>query len=135
MKPAEARHELDKSVGLGFSTCSFDFADTRSVLQQEPDSISGEITFSQESDPLSSWSNQVLVVINTRLGIHGVSKEYFRAIKNYMKCSTFAGLVGGKPGAAYYFVGHLEEPAEDFQPTTHPYSKGSEALTDTVEEE
>ena len=31
-----------------------------------------------------------------------------------MKLSSFLGLVGGKPRFAYYFVGHIEKPAEDF---------------------
>ena len=30
-----------------------------------------------------------------------------------MKLSSFVGLVGGKPRFAYYFVGHLERPAEN----------------------
>jgi hypothetical protein len=28
-----------------------------------------------------------------------------------MKLDSFVGLVGGKPGYAYYFVGHIEAPA------------------------
>jgi hypothetical protein len=47
--------------------------------------------------------------------MNSVSKEYFKPIKRYMKASTFAGLVGGKPGQAYYFCGHLEEPAGNFE--------------------
>ena len=38
---------------------------------------------------------QVLMLVNIRLGIRGVTKEYFSAIKRYMKLPSFAGLVGG----------------------------------------
>ena len=58
-----------------------------------------------------------------------VSPEYFKPIKRYMKSSTFIGLVGGKPGQAYYFCGHLEEPAEIFE------AKEEFVLIDSKEEE
>lgn len=53
----------------------------------------------------------MLVIISNRFGLQNVSQEYFKVIKKYMKLSSFVGLVGGKPRAAYYFVGHLEKPA------------------------
>lgn len=57
--------------------------------------------------------NHVLLIISNRFGIERVSEEYFKVIKKYMKLSSFVGLVGGKPRFAYYFVGHLERPAEN----------------------
>ena len=59
------------------------------------------------------WVNHVLLIISNRFGIERVSEEYFKVIKKYMKLSSFVGLVGGKPRFAYYFVGHLERPAEN----------------------
>ena len=59
------------------------------------------------------WRNNVLVIVSNRFGIQSVGQEYFKVIKKYMKLSTFVGLVGGKPKFAYYFVGHLEKPAEN----------------------
>ena len=56
----------------------------------------------------------MLVVISNRFGIKTVGQEYFKVIKKYMKLPSFLGLVGGKPRFAYYFVGHIEKPAEDF---------------------
>ena len=35
-----------------------------------------------------------------------------------MKLDSFVGMVGGKPRFAYYFVGHLERPAEELGTTT-----------------
>lgn len=49
--------------------------------------------------------------MSNRFGLTNVGREYFKVIKKYMKLSSFVGLVGGKPRAAYYFVGHLEKPA------------------------
>ena len=54
------------------------------------------------------------MVISNRFGIKTVGQEYFKVIKKYMKLPSFLGLVGGKPRFAYYFVGHIEKPAEDF---------------------
>lgn len=59
-------------------------------------------------------------MVNNRFGMNGVSEEYYSPIKRYMKLNSFVGMVGGKPGMAYYFVGHLEQPAEDY---TNPDSK------------
>lgn len=66
------------------------------------------------SDDEFEWKNQVLVLVNNRFGMNGVSEEYFNPIKRYMKLHSFVGMVGGQPGMAYYFVGHLEQPAEDY---------------------
>ena len=57
------------------------------------------------------WRNHVLVIISNRFGLSEVGPEYFKTIKSYMKLPSFIGLVGGKPRFAYYFVGHLESPA------------------------
>ena len=55
----------------------------------------------------------MLVIVSNRFGIEKISEEYFKIIKKYMKLSSFIGLVGGKPRFGYYFVGHLERPAEN----------------------
>ena len=54
----------------------------------------------------------MLVIISHRFGLSAVGSEYFKTIKSYMKLPSFIGLVGGKPRFAYYFVGHLERPAD-----------------------
>ena len=66
--------------------------------------------FSQSEN---EWTNNVLVIISNRFGLQNIGREYFRVIKKYMKQKSFVGLVGGKPRAAYFFVGHLEKPAGD----------------------
>jgi len=45
-----------------------------------------------------------------------VQKEYFPAIKRFMKLPSFVGLVGGQPRLAYYFCGLVERPTESNQP-------------------
>ena len=60
----------------------------------------------------------MLVIVSNRFGLSAVGPEYFKIIKNYMKLSSFIGLVGGKPRFAYYFVGHLEKPAGISDDTT-----------------
>ena len=93
MKPdAMVRRELDQSIGLGFSTQTFDFEENRNGDYEQHRE---ELAFSQIDDPSASWCNQVLVVVNNRFGIKGVSREYYQVIKKYMKLSTFTGLVGG----------------------------------------
>lgn len=61
------------------------------------------------------WVNPVLVIIGNRFGIKSVDAHYFNSIKRYMKLKQFVGLVGGKPGNAYYFCGLLESPTESNQ--------------------
>ena len=62
------------------------------------------------------WKREVLVIIGNRLGMNEVNRDFFAAIKRYMKLSSFVGLVGGKPRAAYYFCGFVERPTESQQP-------------------
>ncbi len=57
------------------------------------------------------WKNQVLVLINIRLGLDKIHQSYFKIIKKYMKLPQFVGIIGGKPKKAFYFVGMKE--AED----------------------
>jgi len=66
----------------------------------------------------------VLVIVGNRFGIKNIQEEYFKPIKRYMKMDSFVGLVGGKPSFAYYFVGHLEKPAENTNiPNLNPSAK------------
>ena len=55
----------------------------------------------------------MLVIVGNRFGMKNVEKEYFTAIKRFMKLPSFVGLVGGQPKFAYYFCGVLERPTEN----------------------
>ncbi len=52
-----------------------------------------------------SWINNVLVIINVRLGMEKVAEEYFDSIISCTKIPQFIGILGGKPKKAFYFVG------------------------------
>ena len=90
----------------GFMDQSMDFTNARRNTQAK-----GDVDFQLEAQ--LEWRNHVLVIISNRLGLTNVAPEYFKVIKKYMKLPTFIGLVGGKPRFAYYFVGHLDSPAEE----------------------
>jgi hypothetical protein len=55
------------------------------------------------------WKNDVLIIISNRFGVKSVGSEYYSVIKRFMKLPSFVGLVGGKPGFAYYFCGFIEK--------------------------
>ena len=101
---------------------SFDFDASRlSKRQSENSSLHTESKSESTKPPV--WINHVLVIVSNRFGIERVSEEYFKVIKKYMKLSSFVGLVGGKPRFAYYFVGHLERPAENEKAIARLYNE------------
>ncbi len=57
-----------------------------------------------------------MVIIGNRFGMKAVAQEYFPSIKRFMRLSSFAGFVGGKPGFAYYFCGLIEKSNPDDSP-------------------
>ena len=62
------------------------------------------------------WQNQVLVIVANRFGISHIPTEYFPLFKRFMKLNCFTGMIGGKPGLAYYFCGFVEKGFEDSDP-------------------
>ena len=113
------QEELDLlGSGVGGSM-SFDFEASRmhSEIQEQP------ATSKSEMAKPPAWTNHVLLIVSNRFGIERVSEEYFKVIKKYMKLSSFVGLVGGKPRFAYYFVGHLERPAENEKALARLYNE------------
>ena len=53
----------------------------------------------------SKWTNAVLVIVCARLGLKQVEPEYLQLLQAFFACSLNMGLLGGKPGEAYYLVG------------------------------
>ena len=51
------------------------------------------------------WQNSVLVIVCTRLGMKKVETEYLQAIRTIFKCKQNVGIIGGRPGEAYYLIG------------------------------
>ena len=52
------------------------------------------------------WQNEVLVIVNVRLGFDQVNPSFYPSLVRCTKFSSFVGLVGGKPAKAFYFFGH-----------------------------
>jgi hypothetical protein len=53
----------------------------------------------------SNWNNTVLVVVCARLGLKTIQPEYLHLLRAFFACPLNVGLLGGKPGEAYYIVG------------------------------
>jgi len=51
------------------------------------------------------YPKPLLLLITTRLGLHGIESEYYDAIKNCFSLDQCVGILGGKPNFALYFVG------------------------------
>lgn len=67
-----------------------------------------------ELDPTSNpfnldWVNEVLVLVNVRLGVHQIEENYQPKIGKFLKLSQSVGMIGGKPDKAFYFFGMKNE--------------------------
>ena len=106
----------------GSLSFDFDASRVKSEMEEQPGGSKSECV------KPAAWVNHVLVIVSNRFGIERVSEEYFKVIKKYMKLSSFVGLVGGKPRFAYYFVGHLERPAENEKALARLYNGHGSSL-------
>lgn len=52
------------------------------------------------------WQSPLAILIPLRLGISSVSREYVEELKAALRTSWCAGILGGKPNHAIYFVGY-----------------------------
>ena len=59
----------------------------------------------EESKEEKPWLNHVLVVVCCRLGMKNVQAEYIEVIRYFYSCKLNVGILGGRPGEAYYLVG------------------------------
>lgn len=57
----------------------------------------------------SKFTNKVLVLVSTQLGMKTISSEYYPAIHKCMNLKQFIGAVGGRPNLAYFFVGTMHD--------------------------
>ena len=55
------------------------------------------------------WLNTVLVIVCCRLGMKQVQPEYLDIIRRFFSHITNVGILGGRPGEAYYLVGLQDE--------------------------
>lgn len=52
--------------------------------------------------------NTRLVILCLRLGLESVNQIYYRAVNLLMRCPLFSGMLGGRPNAAFYFIGSAQ---------------------------
>ncbi|CDW71601.1 UNKNOWN [Stylonychia lemnae] len=85
------------------------------------------------------WINEVLVIVNARLGMEGINSNYHQVILKYMKFPQFIGLMGGKPKKAYYFIGQQEykngDPAKLIYLDPHVVQKYSKNISKNYQQE
>ena len=65
----------------------------------------------QSKFEVSKWVNQVLIIINLRLGVEYIEAMFVPLIKKYMKMKQFVGMIGGLPRKAFFFMGCTEAPS------------------------
>lgn len=71
-------------------------------------------SLTQLSDPTDKidkkkWQNTVLVICCVRLGMKSVEREYIDVLRSFFHCTLNVGILGGRPGEAYYLVGIQED--------------------------
>ena len=55
------------------------------------------------------WLNHVLVVCCVRLGMKHVQAEYLEVIRHFFESKQNVGILGGRPGEAYYLLGMQDQ--------------------------
>lgn len=119
---ARVKQEEDESEIIGQSAMdmSFDMETTRFNQQQ--------------SQAPETWANQVLVIINVRLGVDIIEPLYAQSLKRYVQLPQFAGFIGGQPRKAFFFVGFNDKQSAKYlfldPHVVHSYvpTKGEENL-------
>jgi hypothetical protein len=46
-----------------------------------------------------------MVIVCCRLGMTKVEPEYLEVIRSFFACKVNVGILGGRPGEAYYLIG------------------------------
>lgn len=51
----------------------------------------------------------LLLLVPLRLGLDEISEKYNESLKEFFTCKQCLGAIGGRPNAAFYFVGHRKD--------------------------
>jgi len=73
--------------------------------QQQGGSI---LSVPPEGGDASGWK-PVLIIVPLRLGLDALNEIYYHSICETFEYPQSVGILGGKPRASYYFIGHQEE--------------------------
>uniref|UniRef100_A0A0K0F5G6 Cysteine protease n=1 Tax=Strongyloides venezuelensis TaxID=75913 RepID=A0A0K0F5G6_STRVS len=61
-----------------------------------------------QRDDQNEWKN-LLIIIPLRLGLTSINRDYIPAIKMFYELKQCAGIIGGRPNRALYFIGMADE--------------------------
>lgn len=74
-----------------------------------------------------------LILVPLRLGVHAFNKAYIPAVQMLFSIPQFLGIVGGRPSASYFFIGHHEGNLLYLDPhTNQPYVDFTPAVPDDI---
>ena len=73
--------------------------------QYLPEDSEPKVSQSHHQNTKHKWQNAVLVTICVRLGMKAVQAEYLEVIRMFFSLKINVGILGGRPGEAYYLVG------------------------------
>uniref|UniRef100_A0A0N5BID5 Cysteine protease n=1 Tax=Strongyloides papillosus TaxID=174720 RepID=A0A0N5BID5_STREA len=61
-----------------------------------------------QRDGENEWKN-LLIIIPLRLGLTSINRDYIPAVKMFYELKQCAGIIGGRPNRALYFIGMADE--------------------------
>lgn len=75
-------------------------------ISNENDVIDKNDAIKLQDDSVMYFYKAGIVLVSVRLGIDKIAQEYYDNIKEMFDCKQCIGIIGGKRGFAYYFVGY-----------------------------
>lgn len=62
-----------------------------------------------------------IILVPLRLGVHTFNRAYIPALQMLFSIPQFLGIIGGRPSASYFFIGHHDETLFYLDPHTNQY--------------
>lgn len=76
-----------------------------------------------------------IILVPLRLGVHAFNRAYVPPMQMLFSIPQFLGIIGGRPSASYFFVGHHEENLFYLDPhTNQPYTEFTPANPENIPE-
>lgn len=92
-------HKVFNNIQILLPTIKTDSEKTQLLIEEAQSLI---------DDASENKNKKVLIVVLTKIGLDQPNPEYFPFIKKYLSMPECVGMIGGRPGLAYYFVGFIE---------------------------
>lgn len=101
---------FDRFPGIKYDPMDFSEAQEFNKFVDDTNSQkSSSIHFEEEKAAEKLWRNTVLVIVCCRLGMTKVEPEFLDVIRYFFACKVNVGILGGRPGEAYYLIGLQDE--------------------------